>query len=497
MKDSMKRETLRYERQAAQVTEQVLIEGEATLPGSMRDAVTVLSVQASAHLTGVQAAQGRIAVRGKVGFQVLYTQGALTRIRVIETTCDFTHSLSAEGAAGGMRAQADVLVREVGGVPGSGRLALSAQLEICAAAYEQAQAVVIAAMEDGEGLCTKMQTIALTQSADLGGEKTLVREEFDLPEHLNAGGVLFAGGTATVTDVTGGNGRVGVSGVAEMRVWHRNRTPGEALVVTAHEAPFQVTIPAQIAEGVSLTARAEVRDAMADSAESDRKRTLRAEAEVCVKLYARQEEETTLLADVYSTQGPALEVRTQELLMHSSRTCGDVRESLRIQAALPGDAPPMETLLMALARPLLWECESAGRRTKAEGVMDVTLLYLPVDSDIPYAVRTREPFAMTFPLETGEGARCVLSTVECAAGPTTSDRAELRLVMSMTAREDEVNKVTVVTDIEETPEEKQEKGFVLVWPAPGETRWETARRLRVPQESLRPAGPGAVMAFKR
>ena len=49
------RETLRFERLVNRGEEQVTIEGEATLPGSMRDAVTVLSVQAQTHLSDAQA----------------------------------------------------------------------------------------------------------------------------------------------------------------------------------------------------------------------------------------------------------------------------------------------------------------------------------------------------------------------------------------------------------------------------------------------------------
>ena len=85
----LKRETLRFERLAARGEEQVTIEGEATLPGSMRDAVTVLSVQAQAYIASAQAGNGEAAVRGRVCFQVLYTQGDLTRIRALETACDF------------------------------------------------------------------------------------------------------------------------------------------------------------------------------------------------------------------------------------------------------------------------------------------------------------------------------------------------------------------------------------------------------------------------
>ena len=129
--------------------------------------------------------------------------------------------------------------------------------------------------------------------------------------------------------------------------------------------------------------------------------------------------------------------------------------------------------------------------------MNVTLVYLPVDSDIPYAVRTREPFAMTFPVEAEEGVRAQVQAIECGVGPATSDRVELRCVLALRTEQPGTRRVRIVTDVTERPEEKREHGFVLVWPAPGETRWDTARRLRVPQESLRPAGASALLAFRR
>ena len=50
---------------------------------------------------------------------------------------------------------------------------------------------------------------------------------------------------------------------------------------------------------------------------------------------------------------------------------------------------------------------------------------------------------------------------------------------------------------EEREELPAERGFVLVWPADGESRWDTARRLRVAEEALRPAGKRALLAFRR
>ena len=497
MEMKIRREQLCYERLAADVCRQIVIEGEAVLPGSMRDAVTVLSVQAQAHLTGVQAGTDRVAIRGRACFSVLYTQGDLTRIRVIETTCDFSHGIEVRGVTPGMRLEAAVCVRETNGVAGSGRLSLSAQLDISVLAFEREERNAAADVQAEAGLCRKNQTLQMSACRTLGEEKTLVREEFDLPERLAVQDVLTAMGTAVVRDITGGNGHIGVSGTIEVRVWHRPEKNGDALVMTLHEAPFDVKIPAQTAEDMPLTARAQVIDIMADSASIDRQRTMRVEAEVCVRLFGREEAEIDLLEDLYSTDGPLLEPQTEVIDVFTSRECGSVRESVRLQATLPTDAPPIETVLWAAANPLHVEHESAGRRLNTQGVMGLTLVYLPVDSDIPYAVRTREPFSMTFPIEAGDGARVQMHVVECGIGPATSDRVELRCVLSADVRAQEIRHLRIVTDIAQKQEEKHAHGFVLVWPAPGESRWDTARRLRVPQENLRAVGPNALMAFRK
>ena len=87
--------------------------------------------------------------------------------------------------------------------------------------------------------------------------------------------------------------------------------------------------------------------------------------------------------------------------------------------------------------------------------------------------------------------------IEASPGPTTSDRAEVRCVLGLRARQHGVRRIQGVTDVIERPQERQERGFVLVWPAAGETRWDTARRLRVAQSELRPAGKSALLAFRR
>ncbi|MBQ4266471.1 MAG: DUF3794 domain-containing protein [Clostridia bacterium] len=502
MELKLTKEMLRFETMLGRGEEQVTIEGEATLPGSMRDAVTVLSVQAQAHATGAQAGNGEAAVRGRVRFQVLYTQGDLTRVRSLETSCSFTHSQTLADVTPSARIMPIVSVQETEGLAGSGRITLRALLSIAVEAFDTAEhEVIIGAQQeqtaDKQNLQTLTQTAAYCCSELLGENKTLVREEKNLPAKLGAGDALCATAEATASEISGGSGRVSVSGRIEVRVLHRPLAQGQPLVTTVHELPYEVRIDAQLEEGVETATDVEVLDVMADCVESDKGRILRLEAEVQVRLKGTKKSRIQLLTDMYSISGALLEPVTQTLHLHTGEAHAHARESTRLQVTLPENAPPIGTMLAAFASPTITAVSPAGKRLDTEGIMQVTLIYLPVDSDIPYAVHTREPFAMTFPIEADTDVHVYARVMETAPGATTSDRAELRCVLGLHAVQHGVQHMQAATDVRELPVEKQERGFVLVWPPEGESRWETARRLRVAQESLRPAGKGALLAFRK
>lgn len=503
MELEVKRGTLRFERLAARGEEQVTIEGDATLPGSMRDAVTVLSVQAQAHITGVRALAGEALVRGKVRFQVLYTQGDLTRIRSLDTGCSFEHSLQMEGLEPQMRVSVSSAVLNAQGAASSGRMSLRALVDIQAEALEDAMREWITAVKlpqdlFGEGaLQKKEETVTLHTGAILGEDRALVREEFALAPKTGAGEVLGASAQATANELAGGSGRISVSGVIHVRVLHRPDMPGNPLITTQHELPYEAAIEANVPENAQLRATAEVMDVMADSAQTGEGRMLRVEAEVRVVLVMAQQEEATVLADVYSTSGPVLALETEELEAHTGESVCDVRESTRLQAALPEGALPIGTVLAAFAQPMIAETAPAGKRLNMDGVMNVTLVYLPADSDIPCSVQLREPFSMTFPVEGDAHTRVQAYVIEAEPGPSTSDRAEIRCVLGLHAVRHSTQRVHGIRALEQKPQEKQEHGFVIVWPEEGESRWETAKRLRVAPESLRPAGKRALMALKK
>ena len=297
-------------------------------------------------------------------------------------------------------------------------MTLRALLDIQAEAFETTRQELVTDAAGGENaLRTQKQTIAFCRTAPLGEDKTLVREEFDLPARLEVGDVLSATGEASVSELTGGAGRIGICGTVEVRVLHKAQEAGDPLVMTSHELPFELSIDAQPPEGARLHAQAEAVDVMADSIADDKHRTLRVEAEVRVRLSCCVQEEKQLLEDLYSITGDELIPQTETFDIHQFEESADARESTRLQVALPKDAPPIGSVLTAFAQPTITAVEPAGKRLNAEGVMAVTLIYLPMDSDIPMAVRSREPFEMTFPMEAADDALTQAHVIEATPGP--------------------------------------------------------------------------------
>ena len=397
----------------------------------------------------------------------------------------------------GMRLEANAAVQETSGSAASGRITLRALLAIDLCAFETAEHSLITAPSEDRNLRTRQETIAWQTRERIGEEKTLVREETDLPAKLAVRDVLSAAATVTPGEITGGSGRIGVTGTLTVRVLHQSAEAGRPMIVTTHEAPYEVILAGQLPEGADVVAEAEVTDVMADSTLTDKRRTLRFEAEVRVRLMREKRQEATLLTDLYTLSGPQLEPVTERFDVITAREAASAQESLRLQVTMPRDVPPVDTVLCAFVQPMLGSVTPAGKRLDAEGVAGVTVIYIPQDSDIPYSVHVREPFAMTFPVEMGDGVAAQLEAVETNASAVTSERVEVRCQLSLRAVRRMAQRVTGVTDVNELEETPLERGFVLVWPADGETKWDTARRLRVAEEALRPAGKRALLAFRR
>ena len=495
MNEPIQKQELVLDQLAADVAAQAVVEGDAALPGSMRDAVTVLGVSAQAVIERAQVQADQISVSGQVSFHVLYTQGDLTRVQVLETGSDFSDVLAAAGVSADMHATAGAEVLEALASASGGRLHLRAVLSLRAQAMQETRvdAVTDIAMEP-QRLRTRRQEITWMRTREAGRERTLLREEFDLSGALGVGDTLFATAQAHTGEMTGGEGRANVTGVIDLCVYHAGAPGTRPLIVTRHSMPFEVTvgINGEIAPDAQLDAQATLRDVLADSmsAGDDGSRVLRAEVELEVQLLAHEKQTATLLQDAYTLYGDTLALERTRMSVNgmSERVCA--KDSGKMILTLPEGKEPVGTVLAAFALPVVGAQEATGSQLRVDGVLDTTVIYLPPDSGIPVSAQLSQAFTASFDAPVAPGAWTRLCCTELNASGITSDRIEARYVLEMCARGGGRQEIEPVTQVK-TVEPGEERGGICVYfPGGNETMWDVARRYRVDEAALERANAG-------
>ncbi len=485
----IERESVEAERLIANLQQQAVIEGEVALPGSMRDAVTVLSVQAQAVPGAAEVQNDKVTVSGQVVFHVLYTQGDLTHVQTIETACDFHQIIESPGITPRMQLQWRVNVEDAGAKANGGRLQMTAALTFYAVVTACTPVDAVTDIQGASVLKTKKQCLQLCRTTGIGSDKGLVREEFDLPGTLGIEDTLYATANARVEDVVGGEGRVSVAGTIELTVYHAGKT-GKPLVVTRHSMPFEQAVTLNTGENDTISASVQVLDVMVDSMEEgEDARILRAEVEILVSVKATECAEHTLLDDAYTTEGEQVVPSRSTVEMHTDDLHCSARESGKLMLAMPDDAQPIGTMLCAFIQPAAGTRENVNGRLRVDGMLGVTLVYLPMDSDVPVSVHQDTPFTMQFTCDLPSTAAITLECVEAVAAALTSDRVEVRFILALDGTEFCAQSVDVVTDVDSVAIDEEPGGIVLYYPKDRETMWDVAKRYRVAEETLAAFNP--------
>lgn len=494
MNESIQKQELVLDQLAADVTAQAVVEGDAALPGSMRDAVTVLGVHAQVMVDRAQAQSDQIGVSGQVSFHVLYTQGDLTRVQVMETGSDFSDVLAAPGVTADMRASAEADVLEASASASGGRLHLKAVLNLRAQAMQEThiEAVADIAIEP-QRLRTRSEEAVWTRTREAGKERTLLREEFDLSSALGVGETLFATAQAHTGEITGGEGRANVTGVIDLCVYHAGAQGTKPLVVTRHSMPFEVTVNVggDLSQGAAFDAQATLRDVLADSmAAGDGARVLRVEVELEVQLLAHETQRATLLQDAYTLYGDVLTLERTPLRMNGMGERVSAKDSGKMILTLPEGKEPVGTVLAAFALPIIGTQEATGTQLRVDGVLDVTVIYLPTDSGIPVSAQLSQAFTASFDAPVAQGAWTRLDCTEIAASGITSDRIEARYVLELNAHSGGAQEVEAVTQVQSAEADEERGGICVYFPGEKETLWDVARHYRVDEAALARANAG-------
>lgn len=483
-------ESIQLEQPLGMCQSQAVVEGEITLPGGLREETRVLQAGGMAVVENAEALQDRVTVSGRVIFHVLYTQGDPGRVNSIEAAADFTHLCELPGAQARSKVFAQAHVEHTEATVAGSRLSMRAVLRIDARAVSQTPVEALTGVLGLEGVEIKTQQASLRRTVASGSTDVLLREEFALPEGLQIRDTLYATACPQLTDITGGLGRIGLTGQVLLEAVHASTMPGKALVVTRHSLPLIQSVEVAGENGEMLDGRVTVKDvAVASQDAGDGERTLRVEVLLGLEAWADREECMTLLSDAYTTTGDDLRLTTRTVSIRTGDNRLHAAESGKVMLLLPEGTPPVRSVLSAFAIPVMTSREQVGGRMTAEGMLEITLLYMTDESDAPVTVQQEEPFRVTFAAQAGDDDFLSLMINEIDAAPITSDRVELRYIMHLNAEGVETSDVRLVTDVQPVAAGMPTEDIVLYFTQPGETLWDIARRYRVPVTSMKELNP--------
>ena len=324
-----------------------------------------------------------------------------------------------------------------------------------------------------------------------GENQALLREEFELSDVLQIKETLYAIAYAQVEDILGGaDGRATVTGTLSLEAYHTSDMPGRALVYTRHAMPFEQTVGLSGALGDALVARSTVRDVAVLSREGDGgSKLMRAEVQLHTELAAVRGEEITALRDVFTTRGPGMEVRTQQVLFRAGTVNDQTAESGRTVMMLPEGSPRVKTPFLAFARPILIKSERQNGKLAVDGILDATLIYQTDDSNVPVSIQQEEPFHALFSTEALPDDMLSLSVSQAEASAITGDRVEIKYILHLNAEGVRKADARVILDAAAVDVPPAEKGIALYFLQEGERMWDIAKRYRIPLPELLELNP--------
>lgn len=468
---------------------QINVEGDVTLPGSLRETNHVLHASAMAVVESAEAMQDRVSIGGRVVFCVLYTQGDSGQVESIEASADFSHMCELPGAVPRAEVYAVAQVEHVSASVMGGRMTMRAAVRLCARTVTCETVDTISSI-GGSGVEQRTEKIRLRRTVARGNADVLMREEFSLPADLAIQDTLGAWATASFSDTAGGQGRIGLSGEVTIEAIHASSMPGKPLVMTRHTVPVSQSVEISGEQGEMLDGRITVKDvAVASQDMGDGERTLRAEVLLGLSAWADREESAAVLTDAYTTSGDDLRLERTQLRLRTGDRRQQVAESGKAAILLPEGARPIRTMLAAFATPVLTAFSQQGSRLMTEGVLESTLIYMSDEGSTPVSVQVEAPFRAAFAASAAPEDIVTMSATNVEAVPVTSDRVELRYILHAGVEGMESQAVSVVMEAAAVPATETTQDIVLYFTQPGEGAWDIARRYRIPESELRALNP--------
>lgn len=480
------RREIEAEREVGYKYFQMLGRAEALVPGAGREAIDVLLWDANAVIIRTDVQNDRVVLDGTLNCQAVYRQGEETSLRALSAKASISQVTEISGAQGGMLSCVQPVVENVEARYENGHMVFLASIGLHVRVMKLEPLEIIEGVEDAENLQTRFQQVCLTRLAAEATETAVFTERVELPQALDARATLMDWGSVSVDSSEADLGGVRVKGRALIETLIASGVEGKPAVLVKYPIEFDklIELPEWLSQNACVTPSLRSIRTQLEPPQDDAESTLMIQADVHFAISANLRECVNALEDAYSTGGNRVETQTQSLRLCAEAICLRQAETVRGTVLLEEGAPAVGSVIAVRILPNIAEVTEADGASRVSGLMQVTLLYMPVGSDLPVSAQAQLPFEIEISEAIGENAMLWLNVTSAEANALMSDRLEMKIGLNVNAQARIQRDYRFVTELTQGARIERRSGYILYWPERGESKWDVGKRYAVPMKNV-------------
>ena len=473
---------------------QVLSRAEALVPGAGREAIDVLLWDANAAIIRADVQNDRVVLDGTLNCQVVYRQGEETSLRALSAKGSISQVTEIPGVQGGMLCRVQPVVENVEARYENGHMVFQVSLGIHVRVMKLENLQVIDSLEEDGGLETRYREVCLTRLAAEASETAVLTERVELPQSLDARMSLMDWGCVFIDSSEPDLGGVRVKGRVQLETLVASGIEGRPAVLVKYPIEFDklIELPEWLSQSVCIAPSLRSIRTQIEQSEEEEDALLLIQADVHFDIAANLSQCARMLEDAYSTSAQQVEVDHETVEACSEAVCLQLAESVRGTVLLPEDAAAVGSVIAVRVQPNIAETASESGRTRISGLMDATVLYIPVGTDLPVSATTQLPFEVEIARELGKNPVILLNVCTAEANALMSDRLEMKIGLNIGVEARIAGMFSYAGEVEPGAEQLRKPGYVICWPEEGEDAWSIGKRYGVSAAAVAEGSNGKI-----
>ena len=469
---------------------QVLSRAEALVPGAGREAIEALLWDANAVIIRADVQNDRVVLDGTLSCQAVYRQGEELSLRALSAKSAISQVTEIPGARPGMLPRVQPVVENVEVKYENGHMVFLVSLGVHVRLLKLESVEVIEDAEDDENLEKRFRELCLTRLAAEASETAVLTQRVELPRVLDARAALMDWGSVLIDSYEADLGGVRVKGRVQIETLIASGIEGRPAVLVKYPIEFDklIELPEWLSRSACVTPSIRSIRTQLEQTEEDEDGSLLLQADVHFSIAANLQECTRALEDIYAVGGAELDTETNCLTACAEARCLHARENVRGTVLLEEGSQAVGSVIAVRVLPNLAEIQSIEGGSRISGLMDASVLYMPVGSDAPASAHASMPFELDLPWKLGENPALCLGVISAEANALMSDRLEMKILLGVDCEDRRQEQFCFVNEITEGEARERRPCYVICWPMEGEDAWAIAKRYGVRADAVAPEG---------